>query len=73
MGCHDGSFFGCHFHCTLVCHPDKKIRKRRLKMLIQSGVVVQRPDGSCEAVSPDEAKKWLKEMPHEQRALYEKV
>lgn len=60
-------------NCTLVCHPDKKIRKQRLKMLIQSGVVVQRPDGSCEAISPDEAKKWLKEMPHEQRALYEKV
>jgi epoxyqueuosine reductase len=60
-------------NCTLVCHPDKKIRKQRLKMLIQSGVVVQRPDGSCEAISPDKAKKWLKEMPHEQRALYEKV
>jgi len=60
-------------NCALVCHQDKKIRKQRLKMLIQSGVVVQRLDGSCEAVSPDEARKRLKEMPHEQRALYEKV
>lgn len=60
-------------NCALVCHPDKKIRRQRLKMLIQGGVVVQRSDGSCEAVSPDEARKRLKEMPHEQRALYEEV
>lgn len=59
-------------NCTLVCHPDKKIRKQRHKMLIQSGVVIQHPDGSCAAVSPDEAEKRLKEMPPEQRALYEK-
>jgi len=60
-------------NCTLVCHPDKKIRRRRHKMLIQSGVVVQHSDGSCEAVSPDEANKWLKDMPPERRALYEEV
>jgi len=60
-------------NCMLVCHPDKKIRKRRYKMLTQSGVVVQCPDGSCEVVSPEEAKRRLKKMPHEQRALYEKV
>jgi hypothetical protein len=57
----------------LVCHPDKKVRKRRYKMLTQSGVVVQRPDGKCEAVSPDEARKYLKKMPPGQRALYENV
>jgi epoxyqueuosine reductase QueG len=60
-------------NCMLVCHPDKKIRKRRYKMLTQGGVVVQRPDGACEAVTPSEAKKHLGKMPHEQRALYEKV
>jgi epoxyqueuosine reductase QueG len=60
-------------HCTLICHPDKEIRKQRHKMLIQSGVVVQHPDGSCEAVSPNEAKIRLQAMPHERRALYEKV
>jgi epoxyqueuosine reductase len=60
-------------HCTLICHPDKDVRKKRHKMLVQSGVVVQHPDGSCEAVSPEEAKKRLKDMPDEQRALYEKV
>ena len=60
-------------NCTLVCHPDKEVRKRRHKMQIHSGVVIQHPDGSCEAVSPGEAEKRLKEMPRELRALYEKV
>jgi len=60
-------------HCTLVCHPDKAVRKRRHKMLIRSGVVIQRPDGSCEAVSPAEAEKRLQELPPEQRALYEEI
>ena len=60
-------------NCTLVCHPDKEVRKRRHKMLIKSGVVIQHPDGSCEAVSPGEAEKRVQEMPPEQRALYEKV
>ena len=58
-------------NCMLVCHPDKKVRKRRYKMLIQSGVAVQQPDGTCEAVSPAEAKKRLGKMPREQRVLYE--
>jgi len=37
------------------------------------GVVIQRPDESCEAVSPAEAERRLKDMSREQRALYEKV
>ena len=76
----DGGFF--HFlmpgnrinftcgNCTLVCHSDKIIRKQRYQMLVQSGVVIQRPDGACEAVPPEEAKKHLQAMPQELRALY---
>jgi len=60
-------------NCTLICHPDKEVRKRRHKMLIKSGVVIQRLDGSCEAVSPAEAERRLNDMPRERRALYEKV
>ncbi|MBW2675463.1 MAG: epoxyqueuosine reductase, partial [Deltaproteobacteria bacterium] len=60
-------------NCTLICHPDKEVRKRRHNMLIKSGVVIQHPDGSCEAVSPEEAENRLKDMPPDQRALYEKV
>lgn len=62
--------FTCN-HCSLVCHPDKEIRKRRYRMLTESGVVVQNPDGSLAAVSPDVAMRRLKAMPPEVRALYE--
>jgi len=40
-------------------------------MLVESGVVVQNPDGSRIAVSPEEAKKILVAMPEETRKLYE--
>jgi epoxyqueuosine reductase len=58
-------------NCQLVCTPDKEERKRRHKMLTQSGVVVQNPDGSLEAVSPDVAKEHVASMSPEARALYE--
>ncbi len=32
-------------NCQLICHPEKEERLRRHKMLIESGVVVQRVDG----------------------------
>jgi len=60
-------------HCQLVCHPDKEIRKRRYKMLMESGVVVQRPDGSRDVVSPEEAQKRIAKMDPETRALYEEM
>ena len=60
-------------NCQLVCHPDKTVRQRRHKMLVESGVVVQDPDGVVRAVSPEAAKKHLAAMPAEMRALYEKV
>ena len=60
-------------NCQLVCHPDEDERKRRFKLLTKNGVVVQNPDGTLEAVSPEIAKKRLTEMPAEQRAMYEKV
>jgi epoxyqueuosine reductase len=58
-------------NCQLVCHPDKAVRKRRYKMLTASGVVVQNPDGSREAVSPEEAIERLAAMSPETRAMYE--
>ena len=60
-------------NCQLVCHPDREERKRRYKLLIKSGVVVQNEDGSLEAVSPKIADKHLSEMSAQQRAMYEKV
>jgi hypothetical protein len=35
--------------------------------------VIQHPDGSLEAVSPERAKEHLAEMPPERRAMYEKA
>jgi epoxyqueuosine reductase len=57
-------------HCQLLCHPDAEVRKERYRMLIESGVTVQNPDGSREAVSPEEAEKRLAAMSPETRALY---
>jgi epoxyqueuosine reductase len=59
-------------NCQLVCHPDADERKRRYKMLTKSGVVVQNPDGSLEALAPDIAAKHVSELTAEQRACYEK-
>jgi epoxyqueuosine reductase QueG len=58
-------------NCQLICHPDKEVRKQRYKMLVESGVIVQNPDGTLEAVKPEEAKKRIAKMDLEVRALYE--
>jgi epoxyqueuosine reductase len=58
-------------NCQLICVPDKEERARRHKMLTESGCVVQNPDGSLEAVSPQEAAGRVQSMPSETRALYE--
>ncbi len=58
-------------HCQLVCDPDPEERKRRMKMLKNSGVVIQAEDGTLEAVTPTKAKQRLDEMSLERRALYE--
>ena len=60
-------------NCQLICHPDKDIRKERYKLLTESGVIVQNPDGTLEAVSPEEAAKRLAEMRPEDRALYKEI
>ncbi len=60
-------------NCQLVCHPDKEERKRRYKLLTEGGVVVQKEDGSLEAVSPEQARQRMEGLPKERRALYETV
>jgi epoxyqueuosine reductase QueG len=60
-------------NCQLICHPDKEVRKARYKMLVESGVVVQNPDGSLEAVRPEEGKKRVAAMDSATRALYESI
>jgi epoxyqueuosine reductase QueG len=60
-------------NCHLICHPDKEVRTARYKMLIESGVVVQEPDGTRSVVFPEEAKEYLNSMPLERRKLYESI
>ena len=57
-------------HCQLVCVPDKDERQRRHELITHAGVVVQNPDGSLEAVSPDEAERRFSSMSLEIRSLY---
>lgn len=67
----DGKLYLTCGHCQLICHPDKDERKRRYQSLINSGVIIQKPDGTLEAVSPGHALKYIAEITPEVRALYE--
>ena len=58
-------------NCQIVCVPDKEERKRRFKLLSESGVVLQNENGSLDVVSPEEAEGRLAKMSPENRALYE--
>ena len=58
-------------HCQIACHPDKEVRKRRHRMVVESGCVVQNPDGSLEAMAPEKVRERLAGMPAEVRSLYE--
>jgi len=57
-------------NCSLICHPDKEMRKKRYKMLTESGVMVQKPDGSLEALSPEGARDYLSSLDDETRTRY---
>jgi epoxyqueuosine reductase len=60
-------------NCQLICHREKEERKRRYKMLKESGVVVQNEDSSFEALSPEEDKQRMQKLPSDRRAFYETV
>jgi epoxyqueuosine reductase QueG len=67
----DDKFYLTCGNCQLICCPDKEERKRRYKMLTESGVVIQNPDGTLEVVSPGSAKERLASMDPELRSVYE--
>ena len=60
-------------NCQLVCCPDKNERKKRYKMLTESGVVIQNSDGSRIAVSQEDANKIFASMSTTRKALYENI
>lgn len=57
-------------NCSLVCTGDKKENLENLKILLDSGCIVQYPDGSTKALPPDEAEKEFMNMDPEHRSLY---
>ena len=59
--------------CNLVCHPERKVRAKRLKMWTQGGVTVQHEDGSIETMALEDARNFLDAMPAERRSLYEEI
>jgi len=59
--------------CNLVCHPEREVRARRVKLWRQGGVVVQHPEGHLEAMPAEEARAFLDALPPERRARYETV
>lgn len=69
----DSKLYNTCANCMLFCVPDKKERARRYQLLINGGVVIQNPDGTLEAVSPEMAKVRLSEMSPEMRSLYEGI
>ncbi|MDR0888138.1 MAG: hypothetical protein LBM39_03015 [Candidatus Methanoplasma sp.] len=57
-------------NCQFVCHPDPSVRKKRFDLLAKSGVIIEGADGIPRAVSPEEADRFLAELPEEKRRLY---
>ncbi len=60
-------------NCSLVCHPEREERDRRIKSLHQSGVVVQHEDGDLEPMSPADARAFLDALPADKRRDFEFV
>ena len=58
-------------HCQFICHPEKRVRRERYKMIVRGGVVIQERDGTLKAVSSKDARKHLSTMDEETRSLYE--
>jgi epoxyqueuosine reductase len=59
--------------CQLVCNPDEDVRKKRLKLIRNSGVSIQKSDGSLCSVSAEEAEAWLSSLDEETRSLYMEI
>ncbi len=57
-------------NCNLVCAASRSERDRRLERLRNSGVVIQKSDGSVAAVSPEEAQHYIDDLDPQTRALY---
>ncbi len=57
-------------HCQVVCTGDARENLENLRILRESGCVIQYPDGTLRALPPDEAEAEFNKFPPEHRALY---
>ncbi|MBI4595061.1 MAG: epoxyqueuosine reductase [Candidatus Tectomicrobia bacterium] len=57
-------------NCQLLCWPSLEDRKENFKILTDSGVVIQRPDGTLQRVAPEEGEAYVKNLDEERRSLY---
>ncbi len=70
-GAYEISFTQTCQNCSLVCAGgDKKETLGNLKALLNSGCVIQYPDGSLKVLPPDEAEAEFDRFPPEHRARY---
>jgi epoxyqueuosine reductase len=57
-------------NCGIVCWGNKEDTRENVKLLHNSGCVLQKPDGELYALPPGEAKTAFESMEQERRALY---
>lgn len=57
-------------NCQIICWGDKEDTRDNYRLLTSSGCVVQREDGSIEALPAEEAEEYFGSMPEEHRKLY---
>jgi len=59
-------------NCNIVCAGNPKETAKNYKILVNSGCVIQREDGSIEVYPPEKAKEELEKMPLERQSWYTK-
>jgi epoxyqueuosine reductase len=56
--------------CQKVCFGNKEENRKNYELLINSGCVIQQPDGEIRVLPPEEAQKVFDEFPQKHRKLY---
>jgi epoxyqueuosine reductase len=59
-------------NCQIICWGDPKETAKNYKILVNSGCIIQREDGTLEAFPPDKAKEEFEKMPLKRQRWYRK-
>ena len=65
-----GKLYLTRGNCQLLCWPDPADRKENFRMLTSTGVVIQKPDGTLQRVSPEAGEDYIRGLDEESRSLY---